>query len=247
MHWFLFHSLLPPTSITTNSCSLSISFKAQQNWQDAPNDLFSAPEQNAQNAHSSKQNTDNKWSCGDRAINEHNQNIINTANAIVPQMGEICITVNNEWWIDFSSLSLMFRLCLWPTGKQRNHISSKHAQRKARFSWLLKTQHARWMLLVWLINTQNCLHYIHVHIVNSSWCSITSNVVLWHIPNCVFFLSSPYPNSLWLLILAVGTATHLMGFWTVKTSGSTLNRMSKISECSLFTLSHTSSVLQSYI
>lgn len=73
MHWFLFHSLLPPTSITTNSHSLSISFKAQQNWQDAPNDLCSAPKQNAQNAHSSKQNTDNKWSCSDRAINEHNQ------------------------------------------------------------------------------------------------------------------------------------------------------------------------------
>ncbi len=39
----------------------------------APNDLCSAPEQNTQNALSSKQNTDNKWSCGDRAINEHNQ------------------------------------------------------------------------------------------------------------------------------------------------------------------------------
>lgn len=73
MHWFLFHSLLPPTSITTSSRSLSISFKAQQNCQDAPNDFCLAPQQNPQNAHSSKQNTDNKWNCGDRTINEHNQ------------------------------------------------------------------------------------------------------------------------------------------------------------------------------
>ncbi len=133
MHWFLFHSLLPPTSITTNSHSLSISFKAQQNWQDAPNDLLQSRTHRTLTAPNKTQITNEAVEI-ELSMNTIKK-IINTANTIVPQMGEICITVNNEWWIDFSSLSLMFCLCSWPAGKRPNHISSKQAQRKAFFSW----------------------------------------------------------------------------------------------------------------